>query len=294
MKSLHLYIKILYSFQLKLSYLAVICLLGFTSHCYAQENNMNVQKSNQSNDLTKQDQIKNLANELYLDNSRAGTANYGDLSDSVIVSIELPPLSVLFENMGKNPTYKQAYIKYQQDLIAVGQEKRDPLDWISPYANYNYGMNSGLTTNSASTAVSLVTNTNNEVKTYYNVGIGFSTTFGELFNYFSNVKSAQLQASYSKAQMEQAELEIKQKIIQLYLTIQAQEEELKVDMELVNIYASAFKIAEGEFANGEQEARSLAEIKMEHSRAISTYQGVKVNFISNLMFLELITHTKIR
>lgn len=298
MKALYTYIKILHFFRLKLSYFLVICLLGLASNGYAQnkekDNNQKTQKDLKSKDQIKKDKIKNLANELYLDDSEIGTSNYENLSNSEIISIKLPPLSVLFENMEKNPVYKQAFIQYQQDLIKVGQQKRSPLEWITASGNYNYGMNSGLTTHDASSSVSVITTSSNQLRTFYNVGISFSTSFADLFNYSSNVKIAKLKASNSKALMEEAELEIKQKIIQIYLTIKAQEEELKVDNEMVNMFASTFKIAEGQFANGEKEATSLAEIKKGHALAVGTLQKAKLEFISNLMFLELITHTKIR
>ncbi len=264
------------------------------SNSYAQNGtkNSNTQEKTANDTQIKKERARILANDLYLDDSEIGTSQYENLSDSQMISIELPPLSVLFQNMKRNPTYRQALIKYQQANIEVGKQKRDPLDWITGTANYNYGVISGVTTNSSS-SVALVTSTNDNEKAYWNVGVEFSASLADIFNYSANVKSAKLDASYSKAQMEQTELELKQKVIQIYLTIKSQEEQLKVNTEMVNMYAATFKIAEGEFENGEKEAGSLAIIKKDEALAVGVLQRVKTSFISNLMLLELITHTKI-
>jgi len=290
-----------YCLRIILSYFVIICLFEFVTVCNAQ-NSQNVNKNNgqtiqKNKDQIKKDKIRNLANELYLDNSEIGTSHYEDLPNNEITSIQLPPLSVLFQNMNKNPEYKQALIRYHQDLVKVGQQRRDPLDWISTRAKYDYGILSAIGTNSgtsSSSTSSVALISNNETRAYWSVGVEFSATFSDIFDYFSHVKDAKLQASYSKAQIEQAELDIKNKIIQIYLTIKGQAEELKVDNEMVNVYASTYKLAQGQFANGEQDATNLAEIKKQHALAVSTMERVKTKFISNLMLLELITHTKIR
>jgi len=96
-----------YCLRIILSYFVIICLFEFVTVCNAQ-NSQNVNKNNgqtiqKNKDQIKKDKIRNLANELYLDNSEIGTSHYEDLPNNEITSIQLPPLSVLFQNMNKNP-----------------------------------------------------------------------------------------------------------------------------------------------------------------------------------------------
>lgn len=226
---------------------------------------------------------------------RVGAQEVSDisqLSEEDYSRIELPPLSVLFENAKNSPIYEMADVKAAIERKLLKKEKWAFLGFFSLRGSYQYGM-FGNESTFTDVAVAPYLSYSTQAQNGYTVGAGLSIPLDELFDLKGRINRQRLTLKSAELEREIKYDEIKKNIIEMYAMATSQIRVLKMRSESLVLANVQYEISERNFANGTIESSDLAVDKERQSTAREGYENSKFELTKSLMILEVISRTPI-
>ena len=196
--------------------------------------------------------------------------DYSQLNDEDYSKIDLPPLSVLFENAKNNPIYELADAKTAIERKLLQKESTYTDVAIAPYLTYSTQAQNG-----------------------YTLGAGVSIPLNDLFDLKGRVSRQRLTLKSAQLEQEIKYDEIKKNIIEMYAMATSQIRVLQMKSESLILANVQYEISEKNFANGTIESADLSTDKERQSQAREAYEKSKYELTKSLMILEVISRTPI-
>lgn len=219
-------------------------------------------------------------------------SDYSQLSDAEYSKIDLPPLSVLFENAKNSPIYEMADVKAVIERKLLRKEKWSFLGFFSLRGSYQYGM-FGNESTYTDVALAPYLTYSTQAQNGYTVGAGVSIPLDDLFDLKGRVSRQRLTLRTAELEREVKYDEIKKNIIEMYATATSQIKVLQMRSESLVLANVQYEISEKNFANGTIESTDLAVDKERQSQAREAYEKSKFELTKSLMILEVIARTPI-
>lgn len=218
--------------------------------------------------------------------------DYSQLSDDEYTNIDLPPLSVLFENAKNSPIYEMADVKATIERKLLRKEKWAFLGFFSLRGSYQYGM-FGNESTYTDVAISPYLSYSTQAQNGYTVGAGVSIPLDDLFDLKGRISRQRLTLRSAELEREVKYDEIKKNIIEMYATATSQIKVLQMRSESLVLATVQYEISEKNFANGTITSSELATDKEKQSQAREAYEKSKFELTKSLMILEVIARTPI-
>ena len=222
----------------------------------------------------------------------AGFFDSSDINSINYTTFHLPPLAVLFENAKSNPTI-QALAKAQEIAESeAAKEKRHIFSFINGYGSYSYGK-SDMWGNNSSSFSQTIYQFQGSTQSYWNVGVRVSLPLDQVLDLNASAKRKRLEAERSQFEKEQAFDNLKLQIASLYIKITNNLVALKSASENAAIYQGAGALNQEQFHNGSLDIAAFADTKDREQGAVATYQALQTQITTDIITLELLTHTPI-
>lgn len=214
------------------------------------------------------------------------------LSEEDYSKIELPPLSVLFENAKNNPIYEMADVKAAIERKLLKKEKWSFLGFFTLRGSYQYGMFGNESTYTDVMVAPYLTYST-QAQNGYTVGAGINIPLDDLFDLKRRVSRQKLTLRSAELEREIKYDEIKKNIIEMYAMVTSQMQVLQMRSESLVLTNVQYGISEKNFANGTIDSSELAVDKERQSTAREAYEKSKFELTKSLMILEVISRTPI-
>ncbi len=221
----------------------------------------------------------------FFDSSKEKTINFSEF--------HLPPLAVLFENAKSTPQVMSLQKAQEIAEAEVAKQRRHIFSYLTGHASFSYGV-SDMWGNSSSSyySMQLMQFTGQEQR-YWNVGVNLAVPLEDILDLGAAVKRKKLevdQAVYNKDyQFDQLKLQI----AKLYTSITNSLIRLKTASENAAIYQGAGNLNLEDFHNGNMSIEDFAWTKQREDGAVTSYQNLQTQIITDILTLEIITHTPI-
>ena len=223
---------------------------------------------------------------------QAQESSIADMTPEDYAHLELPPLTVLFENAKNNPIVLIQEVKKEGETSLLKKEKRNWLNFFSVGAGYNYGV-MGNTSSFSDSATPLYSQYNSNAQHYYHVGGSIGFSIEELFDLKPKIYRQRLKVKEIDLQKELKMDELKQQIIELYTSALSNITILKQKAEALTFSNAQYKIGENEFLNGKGDPGTLNTQKELQTKNLVDYELTRSILNGNLLKLELLTRTPI-
>lgn len=207
-------------------------------------------------------------------------------------NFHLPPLAVLFENAKSTPKILTAAKAEEIARAEVLKQKKHIFSYFKANGSYSYGK-TDLWGNSSSTMSNIVYQYQGHEQSYWNIGANVSLPFEDILDLGAAVKRKRLAAEQAQYEKEEMYDQLKLQIATLYVKITNELISLKTASENAAVYQGAGSLSLEDFHNGNITIREFAETKRWESEAVSEYQGLQTQLITDILTLEIMTHTPI-
>lgn len=222
--------------------------------------------------------------------TRAQEGGVKMLTPQNYATLQLPPLSVLFENAKNSAAVEFFKIKKESQESLLRSEKRSWMKYFKVTGNYLYGK-TGILSYSEDN-LSLYQYSDVE-QSYYSTGASVSIPLDDLFDRPNRVKRQKLEMQATEIEVEKWHDEQKLNIIQAYTNAQQYLAILRVQIEALTFAQAQYKVAESDFINGKIDATELNRLKGYHVNAAVDYEQTRAELTNALLRLEVLTKTEI-
>jgi len=220
----------------------------------------------------------------FFDGSKENTINFSEF--------HLPPLAVLFENAKATPQVMSLQKAQEIAEAEVAKQKRHIFSYINGHASYGYGKNDMWGQGQSGYSILLKQYQGSE-QSYWNVGVSLAVPLEDILDLSAAVRRKKLevdQAIYNKdIQYDQLKLQI----AGLFTKITNDLIRLKTASENAAMYQGAGAMNLEDFHNGNMGIEDFAFTKQREDAAVSSYQNLQTSIITDILTLEIITHTPI-
>ena len=221
----------------------------------------------------------------FFDSSTEKTINFSEF--------HLPPLAVLFENAKATPQVMSLQKAQEIAEAEVAKQKRHIFSYLTGHASYSYGVSDMWGNSSSSYNTLQMLQFRGSEQSYWNVGVNLAVPVEDILDLGAAVKRKRLevdQAIYTKdLQYDQLKLQI----ASLYTKITTGLIILKTASENAAIYQGAGALNLEDFHNGNMSIEDFAYTKAREDGAVTSYQNQQASIITDILTLEIITHTPI-
>lgn len=207
-------------------------------------------------------------------------------------NFHLPPLAVLFENAKSTPKIMSAAKAEEIARAEVLKQKKHIFSYFRANGSYSYGK-TDLWGNNSSTMSNVVYQYQGNEQSYWNIGANVSLPFEDILDLGASVKRKRLAAEQAQYDKEEMYDQLKLQVATLYVKITNELISLKTASENAAVYQGAGSLSLEDFHNGNITIREFAETKRWESEAVSEYQGLQTQLITDILTLEIMTHTPI-
>lgn len=207
-------------------------------------------------------------------------------------TFKLPPLSVLFENAKSNPSILQLAKQQEIAQAEVAKQRKYPLTLISGHAGYSYGKTDVWSMGNSGIVPSLQ-QFSGQTQNYWNVGVNLTVKLEDFFDYGPSIRRKKLVVDDAQLKKDIAYDELKLQIATLYINITNNLIALKTAGENAAAYQGAEALNEVEFHHGNMEIENYARTGQLGQGAVNTYLGLLTTITTDIMRLEILTHTPI-
>lgn len=208
-------------------------------------------------------------------------------------SFKLPPLAVLFENAKANPTILQLAKQQEIAEAEVVKQKKHIFSYVSGHAGYSYGKTDVWSMGESTTMVASLQQFQGQTQNYWNVGVNLSVPLEDILDLGHSVKRKRLLVDNAQLQKDIAFDQLKLEIVTLYIRITNNLTALKTAGENAAAYQGAEALNELEFHHGNMEIEDYAYTGLHGQGAVNTYQSLLTQITTDIMTLEILTHTPI-
>ena len=204
----------------------------------------------------------------------------------------LPPLAVLFENAKSTPQIITLEKARQLAQAEVAKQKRHIFSYITGRASYNYGK-TDMWGNNSTTASPMIYQFQGSEQSYWNVGVNLAVPVEDILDLGAAVKRKKLEVDQAVLAKDLAYDQLKLQIASLYVKITNNLIALKSVGEAAAAYQGAGALNREEFENGNMQVEDYAYTKLHESGQVSGYQSLQTTITTDIITLEIITHTPI-
>lgn len=222
----------------------------------------------------------------------AGFFDSSENSQLNFVDFHLPPLAVLLENAKSNPDILILAKEQQIAKAEVEKQKRHIFSYLQGHASYSYGKADMWGNNSSTYSPTLYQFQGTE-QSYWNIGVSLAIPVEDILDLKAAVRRKRLEVDKAQLQKDAAFDQLKLQIVTLYVKITNDLVSLKTASETAAIYQGAGSLNQEQFQNGEMSIEAFAKTKEYENGAVATYQALQTQITTNILTLEILTHTPI-
>lgn len=204
----------------------------------------------------------------------------------------LPPLAVLFENAKSTPAVQMLSKKQEMAEAEVEKQRKHIFSYVYGHASYSYGK-TDMWGNNSSTYSTMIYQFQGNEQSYWNVGINLSVPLEDILDLSAAVRRKKLEVDYAMEEKDKAFDELKFEIASLYISITNNLVALKTASENAAMYQGAGSLNLQDFLNGNMNIEDFAWTKLHEESAVTKYQQLQTTITTDIMKLEIITHTPI-
>lgn len=220
----------------------------------------------------------------FFDGSKESTVNFSEF--------HLPPLAVLFENAKATPQVMSLQKAQEIAEAEVAKQKRHIFSYLRANASLSYGVSDSWGSSESAYNLRMVQFSGNEQK-YWNVGVSLSLPLEDVLDLSAAVKRKKLEVDQAIYNKDMAFDQLKLQIAGLFTKITNDLIRLKTASENAAMYQAAGALNLEDFHNGNMTIEDYAWTKSHEDGAVSSYQTLQTEIITNILTLEIITHTPI-
>jgi len=221
----------------------------------------------------------------FFDSSENSTINFS--------TFHLPPLAVLYENAKQNPEILSLAKAQEIAQAEVAKQKRHIFSYVYGHASYSYGKTDMWGNNSSNQQYSTVYQFQGSEQSYWNVGVNVSVPLEDILDLRASVKRKKLEVDKARLDKEIRFDQLKKEIATLYISITNNLTLLKTASEGAAIYQGAGALNQEDFHQGNMSIEDFAWTKLHELDVVSTYQTLQTQITTDILTLELLTHTPI-
>ena len=221
----------------------------------------------------------------FFDSSSEKTINFSEF--------HLPPLAVLFENAKSTPQVMSLQKAQEIAEAEVAKQKRHIFSYIQGHASYSYGISDMWGQSSSSYYTLQMMQFSGSEQSYWNVGVNLAVPVEDILDLSAAVKRKKLQVDQAIYNKDMQYDQLKLQIASLYTKITTGLIQLKSASENAAIYQGAGALNLEDFHNGNMTIEAFAETKARENQAVNSYQSAQANIITDILTLEILTHTPI-
>ena len=204
----------------------------------------------------------------------------------------LPPLAVLFENAKSTPQIMTLEKARQLAEAEVAKQKRHIFSYVQGHASYSYGK-TDMWGNNSSTYGPMIYQFQGSVQSYWNFGVNLAIPIEDILDLTAAVRRKRMEVDQAALAKDVAYDQLKLQIASLYVKITNNLVSLKSNGEAAAAYQGAGALNREDFENGNMGIEGFAETKLRESGMVSAYQGLQTEITTDILTLEIITHTPI-
>jgi len=220
----------------------------------------------------------------FFDGSRENTINFSEF--------HLPPLAVLFENAKATPQVMSLQKAQEIAEAEVAKQKRHIFSYLKANASFSYGVSDSWGNSESGYNLRMVQFSGNTQK-YWNIGVGLSLPLEDILDLSASVKRKKLEVDQAIYNKDMAYDQLKLQIAGLFTKITNDLIRLKTASENAAIYQGAGALNLEDFHNGNMTIEDFAFTKGREEGAVTAYQALQTSIITDILTLEIITHTPI-
>lgn len=228
-------------------------------------------------------------------NNSGISAGFFDASENSTINFSnfhLPPLAVLFENAKQNPQILTLEKAQEIAQAEVAKQKRHIFSYVTGHASYSYGKSDMWGQNSSGYNMILQQYQGSE-QSYWNVGVNVAVPLEDILDLKASVKRKKLEVDQAIIAKDQAFDQLKLQIATLFVKITNDLVSLKTASENAAIYQGAGALNLEDFHQGNMTIEAFAGTKEREQDAVSTYQSLQTQITTDIITLEILTHTPI-
>ena len=220
----------------------------------------------------------------FFDSSENSTINFSNF--------HLPPLAVLFENAKQSPQILSLEKAQEIAQAEVAKQKRHIFSYITGHASYSYGK-TDMWGQSSSAYNMVLQQYQGSEQSYWNVGVNLAVPLEDILDLSAAVKRKKLEVDQAVIAKDIAYDQLKLQIASLYIKITNNLVSLKSLGEAAAAYQGAGALNREDFENGNMNIEEFAYTKLHESGQVSSYQALQTEITTDILTLEIITHTPI-
>lgn len=221
----------------------------------------------------------------FFDGSKDQTINFSEF--------HLPPLAVLFENAKATPQVMSLQKAQEIAEAEVAKQKRHIFSYVNGHASYGYGKTDMWGQGQSESSYLILKQYQGSEQSYWNVGVSLAVPLEDILDLTAAVKRKKLEVDQRIYEKDIAYDQLKLQIAGLFTKITNDLIRLKTASENAAIYQGAGALNLEDFHNGNMSIEDFAWTKTREDGAVSSYQNLQTSIITDILTLEIITHTPI-
>ena len=221
----------------------------------------------------------------FFDGSKENEINFSEF--------HLPPLAVLFENAKATPQVMSLQKAQEIAEAEVAKQKRHIFSYVRGHASYGYGKTDMWGQGQNESSYMIVKQYQGSEQSYWNVGVSLAVPLEDLLDLTAAVKRKKLEVDQAIYNKDMAFDQLKLQIASLFTKITNNLITLKTASENAAIYQGAGALNLEDFHNGNMSIEDFAWTKAREDDAVTSYQTMQTQIITDILTLEIITHTPI-
>ena len=204
----------------------------------------------------------------------------------------LPPLAILFENAKATPQIMSLEKAREIAQAEVAKQKRHIFSYLTAHASYSYGKGDMWGNNSTSYN-NIIYQYQGSETSYWNLGVNLALPFEDILDLTAAVKRKKMDVDQAVLAKDIAYDQLKLQIASIYVRITNNLVTLKTLGEGAAAYQGAGALNREDFENGNMSIEDFAYTKLRESGQVSSYQALQTDITTDILTLEIITHTPI-
>ena len=220
----------------------------------------------------------------FFDGSKENTINFSEF--------HLPPLAVLFENAKATPSVMSLQKAQEIAEAEVAKQKRHIFSYLRANASLSYGISDSWSSSDGGYNMRLQQFAGSEQR-YWNVGVNLSLPLEDILDLTASVRRKKLEVDQAIFNKDMQYDQLKLQIAGLFTKITNDLIRLKTASENAAMYQAAGALNLEDFHNGNMGIEDFAWTKTREDGAVSSYQNLQTTIITDILTLEIITHTPI-
>lgn len=221
----------------------------------------------------------------FFDGSKEETINFSEF--------HLPPLAVLFENAKATPQVMSLQKAQEIAEAEVAKQKRHIFSYVNGHASYGYGKTDMWGQGQSESSYLILKQYQGSEQSYWNVGVSLAVPLEDILDLTASVKRKKLEVDQAIYNKDRVYDQLKLQIATLFTRITNDLIRLKTASENAAMYQGAGALNLEDFHNGNMSIEDFAWTKTREDGAVSSYQNLQTQIITDILTLEIITHTPI-